>query len=48
MPNIFFQGVENVCGGGFTPLSPLVTDLCPIVLKYVQHIFPGEAEHFSS
>jgi len=38
-PTDFSRGVEKVCRGGFAPFFPLVTGLCPIVLKYVQHIF---------
>jgi len=39
MPNIFSRGGESLP-------SPLVTGLCPIVLKYVQHICPGRTKIF--
>ena len=42
----FSRGGEKVCRGGFAPLSPVITGLCPIVLKYVQHIFPGGPKLF--
>ena len=45
-PTDFSRGSEKVCRGGFVPLPPLVTGLCPIVLKYVQHIVPGGAKNF--
>ena len=32
--------------GRLRPLFPLVTGLCPIVLKYVQHIFTGGPKIF--
>jgi len=38
--NIFFQWGRNVLQGRLRTPSPLVTGLCPIALKYVQHIFP--------
>jgi len=46
MPNRFFQGREEVCKGGFSPFHPLVTGLCPIVLKYAQHILTGGSKNF--
>jgi len=46
MPNIFFQGAKRFAGKAASPTIPLVTGLCPIVLKYVLHAFPGGAEIF--
>ena len=44
-PTDFSMGGKKVCRGGFAPY-PLVTGLCTIVLKYVQHIFPGGPKYF--
>ena len=47
MPNRFFSpGGRKCLRGRLRPPFPLITDLCPIVLKYVQHIFPGGPKIF--
>jgi len=40
----FFQ--RKILQGSLRTTSPLVMGLCPISLKYVQHIFPGRPEIF--
>jgi len=41
---IFVGEGEKICKGDFALLSPLVTSLCPILSKYVQHIFKGRGD----
>jgi len=46
MLNRFFQWGRKGLQEGFALLSTLVTGLCPVVLKYVQHIFTGGPKFF--
>ena len=44
-PTDFSRGAKRFAGETLHPF-PLVTGLCPIVSKYVQHIFPGGPKIF--